>query len=85
MTREFFALNGLDIDIRFSDEGRADPRPLSRPHEFRTGGDVLQTEDVKLIAAVVPEPPVTPTFAYRFDSAAVCARDRATGAARRQR
>jgi ribonuclease BN (tRNA processing enzyme) len=68
MTRQFFALNGTDIDIRISDEGRADPRPLLRPHEFSSGGVVLQNEDVKVTAAVVPHPPVTPSFAYRFDT-----------------
>ena len=68
MTRQFFALNALDIDIRIPDEGRPDPRPLLRPHEFRTGGVVLQNDDVKVTAAPVQHPPVTPAFAYRFDT-----------------
>ena len=69
MTREFFALNARDIDIRIADEGRLDPRPLLRPHEFSAGGVVLQNDDVKVTAAVVPHPPVTPSFAFRFDAA----------------
>ena len=69
MTRQFFALNSFDIDIRIPDEGRPDPRPLLRPHEFSAGGVVLQNEDVKVTAALVPHPPVTPSFAYRFDAA----------------
>ena len=36
------------------------------PDEFSTGGVGLQ-DDVKVTAAVVPHPPVTPSFAYRFE------------------
>ena len=37
MTREFFALNRRDIDIRIPDEGRVDPRPLLRPRRVQYG------------------------------------------------
>ena len=69
MTRQFFALNALDIDIRIPDEGRPDPRPLLRPHEFTAGGVVMRNDDVKVTAALVQHPPVVPAFAYRFDAA----------------
>lgn len=69
MTRDFFALNQYDIDIRIADEGRPDPRPLLRVHEFSGNGTVLRNDDVTVTAALVPHPPVTPAFGYRFDAA----------------
>ena len=36
---------------------------------MRTGGLVTQDENVKVTAALVNHPPVTPAFAYRFDTA----------------
>ena len=48
MTRQFFALNTFDIDIRIPDEGRPDPHPFLRPHELSAGGIVLQNDEVKV-------------------------------------
>ncbi|HEY0304192.1 MAG TPA: MBL fold metallo-hydrolase [Longimicrobiales bacterium] len=67
MTRQFLALNAADIRIRTADEGRPPLAPLLAAHEISRGGVVMQDENVKVTAAVVAHPPVTPAFAYRFD------------------
>jgi ribonuclease BN (tRNA processing enzyme) len=69
MTRSYFELNKYDIDTRIADEGRPDLRGMVRVHEFSAGGVVLQNDDVTVTAALVPHPPVTPNFGYRFDAA----------------
>jgi ribonuclease BN (tRNA processing enzyme) len=67
MTRQFLALNDADISIRIKDEGRPPIEPLIAAHEISSGGVVMQDENVKVTAALVEHPPVTPAFAYRFD------------------
>jgi len=68
MTRLFFELNGYDIKTRTTDEGRTPLDPLIHPHEFSKGGIVMQDDNVRVRCALVDHPPVTPAFAYRFDS-----------------
>src|SRR5438067_1417536 len=48
-------------------EGRAPLMPLVHPHEISQAGPVMQDERVKVTAAVVDHPPVTPALAFRFD------------------
>lgn len=67
MTRQFLALNDYDIRTRIADEGRPPLAALIVPHEITAGGVVMQDENVKVTAALVEHPPVTPSFAYRFD------------------
>ena len=67
MTRQFLALNEVDIRTRMADEGRPDLRLLIKPHEIAAGGVVMQDGNVKVTCAVVEHPPMTPAFAYRFD------------------
>jgi ribonuclease BN (tRNA processing enzyme) len=67
MTRQFLALNDADIRTRIADEGRPPLAPMISAHELNAGGVVMQDENVKVTAAVVEHPPVTPAFAYRFD------------------
>jgi ribonuclease BN (tRNA processing enzyme) len=67
MTQQFLALNQADIDTRMADEGRPALAPLIVPHEIAQGGVVLQDENVRVTAALVEHPPVTPSLAYRFD------------------
>ena len=69
MTRLFFEMNSYDIKIRIADEGRPPLEPLVHAHEVRTGGAVMQDENVKVSAALVHHPPVSPAFGYRFDTA----------------
>ncbi|MBS0528640.1 MAG: MBL fold metallo-hydrolase [Proteobacteria bacterium] len=68
MTRMAFEMNSYDISIRIEDEGRVDPRNLARVHEYSEPGLVLDDGKVRVTAALVPHPPVTPNFAYRFDT-----------------
>jgi ribonuclease BN (tRNA processing enzyme) len=67
MTRQFLALNDADIRTRIADEGRPPLEPLIAPHEITAGGLVMQDENIKVTAALVEHPPVTLSFAYRFD------------------
>jgi ribonuclease BN (tRNA processing enzyme) len=67
MTRLFFELNAYDIDTRIKDEGRPPLVPMVHPHEVSQAGPVMQDERVKVTAALVHHPPVTPALAYRFD------------------
>jgi ribonuclease BN (tRNA processing enzyme) len=69
MTRLFFDMNGYDIKTRIADEGRVPLVPLVHVHELTAGGAVMQDENVKVTATLVAHPPVTPAFAFRFDSA----------------
>lgn len=68
MTRQFFDLNDYDIAIRIADEGRMPPAPLVHPHDVTRGGRLVQDAPVKVTAALVDHPLVTPAFAYRFDA-----------------
>ena len=67
MTRLFFQMNASDINTRIADEGRAPIVPLVHVHELRAAGMVMQDDNVRVTAAVVDHPPVSPSFAYRFD------------------
>jgi len=67
MTRLFLQMNDYDIHTRMTDEGRPPLAPLIVPHEISQGGLVMQDERVKVTAALVQHPPVSPAFAYRFD------------------
>jgi ribonuclease BN (tRNA processing enzyme) len=68
MTRDFFAYQKFDIDIRIADEGRPDPRKLLTVHEFNRSGLVMQNEDVRVTSLRVKHPPITQSYAYRFDA-----------------
>jgi ribonuclease BN (tRNA processing enzyme) len=67
MTRQFLALNDVDIKTRMADEGRPALAPLIAPHEITSAGLVMQDDNVKVTAALVEHPPMAPAFAYRFD------------------
>jgi len=67
MTRLFFDMNAYDIRTRIADEGRPELAPLVRVHEIQAPGLVMQDERVRVTAALVQHPPVSPAFAYRFD------------------
>jgi ribonuclease BN (tRNA processing enzyme) len=69
MTSLFLDMSASDIDTRIADEGRAPLGPLVKVHELERGGVVLQDDQVKVTSVLVDHPPVTPAFAYRFDTA----------------
>jgi ribonuclease BN (tRNA processing enzyme) len=68
MTQDFFAYLKFDIDTRIADEGVVDPRQLLTPHEFSSGGLVMQNADVKVTSLRVRHPPITQSYAFRFDA-----------------
>jgi ribonuclease BN (tRNA processing enzyme) len=68
MTELFLEMNAADLDVRMRDEGRPPLAPLVHPHEIRAAGVVMEDAHVKVTAAVVEHPLVTPAFAYRFDA-----------------
>ena len=68
MTQLFFRMNAADINTRIADEGREPLAPLVHVHELKDAGRVMEDENVKVTAALVAHPPVTPSFAYRFDA-----------------
>jgi ribonuclease BN (tRNA processing enzyme) len=70
MTRLFFEMNAADIRGRIASEGRVPLEPLVHPHELTDAGEVMKDERVRVSAALVPHPPMVPSFAYRFDTAA---------------
>src|SRR5687768_8175016 len=69
MTRLFLELNEFDISTRTADEGRKPLAPLLRPHEITKPGLVMQDDNVRVTATIVPHPPIEHAFAYRFDTA----------------
>ncbi|MGQ0762643.1 MAG: MBL fold metallo-hydrolase [Acidobacteriota bacterium] len=68
LTRDFFAYQKFDIDTRIADEGLADPRKLITAHEFSRPGVVIQNADVRVTSLRVRHPPITESYAYRFDA-----------------
>ena len=69
MTKLFLELNEFDITTRIADEGRKPLAPLLRPHEITKPGLVMQDDNVRVTATIVPHPPIEHAFAYRFDTA----------------
>ncbi|MGN6730018.1 MAG: MBL fold metallo-hydrolase [Rhodanobacteraceae bacterium] len=67
MTELFLQMDDSDIQVRIKDEGRPPLAPLIMPHEITHAGVVMQDANVKVTAALVQHPLVTPAFAYRFD------------------
>lgn len=68
MTEQFFDMIRPEMENRIKD-GR---RPYEKDvfvHEINEGGIVHQDKRVKVTATIVHHPPVTPSFAFRFDSA----------------
>ena len=68
MAADFFRYQKFDIDVRIVDEGRPDPRKLLTPHEFDRPGLVMQNKDVRVTSCRVRHPPITQSYAYRFDA-----------------
>ena len=69
MTRDFFRYMKFDMDTRIADEGIRDPRRLLTAHEFNRAGLVMQNDDVKVTSLRVRHPPISQSYAYRFDAA----------------
>lgn len=68
LTSDFFAYQKFDIDTRIADEGLADPRKLVSVYEIEKAGEVMRNDDVKVTSCRVRHPPITQSYAYRFDT-----------------
>ena len=68
MTQNFFEYQKFDIDTRIADEGVSDPRKLVTVHEFESAGTTMVNADVKVTSCRVRHPPITQSYAYRFDA-----------------
>ena len=68
LTQDFFESQRFDIETRLVDEGGVDPRTLVAVHEFDQPGVVMQNLDVKITSCRVRHPPITASYAYRFDA-----------------
>ena len=68
LTRDFFEYQKFDIETRIADEGGGDLRKLITVHEFDQPGPVMQNVDVKITSCRVRHPPITQSYAYRFDA-----------------
>jgi ribonuclease BN (tRNA processing enzyme) len=67
MMKAFLQMNDADIRTRIADEGRPALNGLIATRELTRGGPVMRDANVTVTCAVVNHPPVTPSFAYRFD------------------
>jgi len=68
MTRDFFHYEKFDIETRIKDEGRTDLRKNVRAHDFHREGLVLRNDAVTITSCQVSHPPITQSYAYRFDT-----------------
>jgi ribonuclease BN (tRNA processing enzyme) len=68
MTEDFFRYQQFDIETRLKDEGGSDLRKLVFVHDFDRSGLVMQNADVKVTSLRVRHPPITQSYAYRFDA-----------------
>jgi ribonuclease BN (tRNA processing enzyme) len=68
LTQDFFEYEKFDLETRIVDEGGVDPRKLITVHEFDKPGVVMQNDDVKVTSCRVRHPPITQSYAYRFDA-----------------
>ncbi len=66
MAKAWLRFAKKDIDTRIADEGRPDLRTLLRVAEVKPGAQ-LNTGELRVTAARVEHPPLTDSFAYRFD------------------
>ena len=57
-----------DIAVRIHDEGRVDLRTLVRVHEFEAPAVLFEKGGMRVSATKVHHPPLTHSYAYRFDA-----------------
>jgi ribonuclease BN (tRNA processing enzyme) len=68
MTQDFFRYEQFDIETRLKDEGGADPRKFIFAHDFARPGLVMQNTTVKVTSFRVRHPPISQSYAFRFDA-----------------
>jgi len=66
LAQGFWDAYQFDIETRMADEGRPDLRKMVNAHEY-TEGEVLKTEKVRVSALRNVHPPITESFALKFE------------------
>jgi ribonuclease BN (tRNA processing enzyme) len=66
LAQGFWDAYQFDIETRMADEGRPDLRKLVNAHEY-TEGEVLKTDKVRVSALRNLHPPITESFALKFE------------------
>jgi ribonuclease BN (tRNA processing enzyme) len=66
LAQGFWDAYQFDIETRMADEGRPDLRKLVHAHEY-TEGEVLKTEKLRVSALRNVHPPITESFALKFE------------------
>lgn len=67
MTRDFLALNRIDIETRIADESKPDLRNLIKAHDIKDLGKVMSNERVKVSALYSLHPPLHDSYAFKFE------------------
>ena len=68
LTLDFIEYQKFDIETRMSDEGYKHPSSIIVTHEFEQAGTVMRNDDVTVTSCRVRHPPITQSYAYRFDA-----------------
>ena len=66
LAQGFWDAYRFDIETRMADEGRPDLRKLVNAHEY-TEGEVMKTDKVRVSALRNLHPPITESFALKFE------------------
>jgi ribonuclease BN (tRNA processing enzyme) len=66
LINQYWESNRYDLETRIADEGRPDLRKLVTAHEY-SEGLVLSTQEVKVSALRNVHPPVTESYAFKFE------------------
>lgn len=66
LAQGFWDAYKFDIETRMADEGRPDLRKLVTAHEY-TEGEVMKTDKVRVTALRNLHPPITESFALKFE------------------
>ena len=68
LTQDFFSYQKFDIETRIADEGMTDLRTVVAAHDVDRAGQVVFNEQVTVRCCRVRHPPITQSYAYRFDA-----------------
>ncbi|MBK4735138.1 MBL fold metallo-hydrolase [Noviherbaspirillum pedocola] len=67
MTRDFLALNEIDITTRIKDEGKPDLRKLIEAHDIHDLNDVFRNDAVRVSAMSAIHPPLKDCYGFKFE------------------
>jgi ribonuclease BN (tRNA processing enzyme) len=67
MTRDFLALNQIDIETRIKDEGKPDLRKLIQAHDIQDLDHVFSNDQVRVSAIRALHPPLENSYGFKFE------------------